>query len=394
MKRFRYFDVVFILTFSALLFGFVSLRVFTKEILMDRLGLSVPGSQCILYDLNTTIDPPPEAEGGPESRYMALVRRYRGKLEAYTTSAMAFNRQINTLVEGLNRRLANVPATYSNLRYIAAPAENTADFASYLEERGVPFLYAATPCRDGVLSRQGEKKAYENSLAERGLLSLKLLREEGVPVLDLGEDLAAAGLTDYDTSSHWFPESALYSARVLAEALNTCGFSFRPELFDARDAWDYLERTPELSAAIEARYGYRYSLPIPNAAEGMTFTLTHEGSEFSGTFPEAYLRTPNGAGGEAYHGFSRTVNSTLHRFHNPDCGDNAGKRLLIIGDSFDWLLASYLSVDIEWIDVIHNASFAPSLRQYIQETAPDMVLVVYNDAEFVEIYTEEAFQFD
>lgn len=72
---------------------------------------------------------------------------------------------------------------------------------------------------------------------------------------------------------------------------------------------------------------------------------------------------------------------------------NRGKKILIIGDSFNWILSSYLSSDIEYIDVIHNASFSDSIRKYIENTNPDMVMIIYNDAEFVNIYTEEAFDF-
>lgn len=87
-------------------------------------------------------------------------------------------------------------------------------------------------------------------------------------------------------------------------------------------------------------------------------------------------------------------NSTLHEFHNLNTQNNKGKRILIIGDSYNWILSDYLIADIEYIDVIHNASYSESIRGYIEKTKPDMVLVIYNDAEFVEIYTQQAFEFD
>lgn len=85
-------------------------------------------------------------------------------------------------------------------------------------------------------------------------------------------------------------------------------------------------------------------------------------------------------------------NSTLHKYHNPDSQNNKGKRILIIGDSYNWILSDYLIADIEYIDVIHNASYSESIRGYIEKTRPDMVLIVYNDAEFVEVYTQQAFE--
>ena len=73
--------------------------------------------------------------------------------------------------------------------------------------------------------------------------------------------------------------------------------------------------------------------------------------------------------------------------------DNVGKKILIIGDSFNWILADYLITDIEYLDVIHNATFTESIQSYICKTKPDMVLIIYNDAEFVEIHTTDAYDF-
>lgn len=396
MKRFQHFDAALIIAFCTALFGFVTLRIFAKEILLDRFGVSIPGSKYILYDLNTTVDllEEEERQGEPKKPCQMMLAHCQHKLEAYTTSAMIFNSQINTLVDGLDKCFLDIPSTYSNRRYVLAPSESVVAFATYLEKEQVPFLYISTPCRDSILSRSGDSKLDENSLAERNWFLLQNLREAHIPVLDLAEDLALAGLKDYDVSGHWFPESALYSAQVIAKALNGYGFAFDPQLFDVRDTWDFLDETQGLTDAIEAQCGYRYSLPVLNAARAMIFTLFHEGTNHSGTFEEAYLQLPKEATREAYHSCVRINNETLYSLHNPDCRNNARKRLLILGDSFNWLLASYLSMDVEWIDVIHNASFSSSIREYIRETDPDMVLIVYNDAEFAEVYTDEAFHFN
>ena len=47
---------------------------------------------------------------------------------------------------------------------------------------------------------------------------------------------------------------------------------------------------------------------------------------------------------------------------------NKGKKILIIGDSFNWSTSSYLSIGVEDITVIHNVSFTRRLMSYIRQT--------------------------
>ena len=63
----------------------------------------------------------------------------------------------------------------------------------------------------------------------------------------------------------------------------------------------------------------------------------------------------------------------------------------MIGDSFDWPLCAYLAMGVEQLTFLHNASFTGSILSYIDATSPDAVLICYNDAEFHEVYTEEAY---
>lgn len=287
-----------------------------------------------------------------------------------------------------------MPSTLSNRRYIAAPSENVIDFAHFVEEENIPFLYISTPNYDSVMCRAGAEDLYEYRLSECSWYLLQNLKDAGVATIDLAQGLADAKMTKYDLSGHWFPENALYAAGIVAEQLNQYGFEFDLSMYDGSNCTDYFEEKEEWKRTIYENSGYVYSFPIPNRERDMIFTLEHDGTISKGTFDEVFLKAPEAYTEAAYHGFSVVTNSTLHKYHNLSACDNKGKKILIIGDSFNWILADYLIADIEYLDVIHNASFEESIRSYIKETKPDMVLIIYNDAEFVEVYTEQAYNFE
>jgi len=54
------------------------------------------------------------------------------------------------------------------------------------------------------------------------------------------------------------------------------------------------------------------------------------------------------------------------------------KKILLIRDSFSDVLVPFLSLGYAQLDVIDLRSFDENLIQYMEETRPDMVLVVYN----------------
>lgn len=398
MKKCRYIDVIFIIVAGVFLCFFVSLRVVVKEILVDRKGVQLPWFQYVLYDLNTTVEMP-EEENPFKGDIESYVKKYKYKLNAYTTSAMAYNQNVNEIVSYIKNRLVDIPVTYSSMRYAVAPSEKVIDFSAYLEEKGIPFLYIATPTIESILCRAGEMRLEDDYIGERNWFLLQNLKEAGITTVDLAQELADAGLRSYDTSAHWFPGSALYSVKIISEDLNTYGFEFDSSLFNEDDTWDYFQDKEEWKELIYDKCGYQYALPVPNGADGMNFRLEYEDVTRGelvreGSFEDVFLQQPEEFSYREYHGFSVVSNYRLHRLYNEDARHNAEKRILIIGDSFAFFIADYLAVDVGKVDVIHNATYSPSIREYIMETNPDIVLMVYHTGEMHESVTEEAYKLD
>lgn len=270
MKLYRYLDVFFICLASIILCVFVCARILVKEVLIDKCNLTFAGAEYILYDLNTTIEMPAAESEEQGFDIEKTVEECKYKLTAYTTSAMAFNREIDSVVNYIDTKLINIPATLSNIRYVLEPSDHVIDIAGFVKEADIPFLYVSTPNKDSVLCRMGNETLYEHELSERNWYLLQNLKEAGIDVIDLAQDLADAEMTKYDVSNHWFPENALYAAGVVAQRLNQYGFEFDLSVFDLNNTTDYFEDKEEWEKIIYDNTGYVYSFPIPRAVGNMT----------------------------------------------------------------------------------------------------------------------------
>ena len=120
--------------------------------------------------------------------------------------------------------------------------------------------------------------------------------------------------------------------------------------------------------------------------------MNAEKEKWEGDFTQVFLRPLEQWNADnPYYGAFRISNSLFYDVENRDCPE--GKTLLVIGDSYDWPVVSYLSLGVHRVTFLHNDSFSGSILSFIGQMHPDAVLVVYNDAEFWEQYTEAAYDF-
>lgn len=218
-----------------------------------------------------------------------------------------------------------------------------------------------------------------------------MLEESGINVINIARD--CDDIIRFDPSDHWFPENALHCAGIIAQELNEVySFEFDLSDFDRNAYYDLLGEYPEQLQLIEQKCGYRYSLPVPYKEYDLK--CTHAETDIcEGSFIDVMITNPgkwNVASG-VYHGMLNFSNSLMYDIMNYSVETNPGKSILVIGDFFNWPVSMYLSVGVGRIIFVHNASFTGSMLAYVKSLDPDIVIMVYNDAEFYNIYTEDAF---
>jgi hypothetical protein len=282
-------------------------------------------------------------------------------------------------ITGFNKKLNESIPEYCN---------NIFTFNEYLNSEYIDFLYIQAPQK--IAESEAELvKDFSNQNASALLAGLA---ERGVPALDLRQIIRENGLDHhelfYKTDHHWKAETGLWAAGIIADFLNNeHGFGLAAELLQP-DMWrrDILEKSflgsvgrkatldraaPEDISIFYPNFETMYDFCIPTRkvdAEG-SFSIFYDTamlqkqtkkSDFYSIIPySAYLYGDN----------------PVTAIHNKISGSR--KRLLVIKDSFANVCVPFLSVVFEWVDVLDLRHFTGSVKTFIQQTAPDMVIVMY-----------------
>lgn len=401
----KHIETIFVCLVFVFLAGVVLTCMGTK-ILVEYTGISNGITKRILNNLTIQSEKPdntwkikyPFSQNTYEE-FEEKANQIKGYVNDYCTVSFPFRDIVNQSVKAYQSKLLHYSldtnsGSYGNMEYILEPYANLVDFAKFCDDRGTPFLYVQTPSEDGVRYYRGEMEYIVNkNVVEREVLLTDSLTKAGIPVLNVGKETVNKYAYLYDSSGHWFPAEGLMAAELIAQTMNNqYGFCFDLSKYRADDYKNVLDAYPDLSQEILDNCGYEYTLLIPN--EVGEYIMTYAESDCrKGSFEEVMLNPKEEwlMEGGAYHDMYRVKNSSIYSIKNKTIGDKQKGKILVIGDSFNWPVSIYLATGVEQIDIIHNASFSGSLRAYIKENNPAAVIVCYNNAEFYETYTEDAF---
>ncbi len=307
-------------------------------------------------------------------KYQRAVSAQEDTLSAYCLTSLP-NRRVHETVSFYKDSLLHytedaINTLYQNTAYVAEPAANTKDFSDWLQEQGIPFLYVQTPNPDKVRYCQGDEQAFSDYVQRDTALGRKL-QAANVPYFDLAAECTDTIQFAFDKTNHWQPTTALQAAAAVAGRLNELyGADLPTDCYRADQYRDYLEDYPEQQRELLEVFGEPYTLPVP-IRDG-TYTVTYaESDTATGSWPQTLLRPASDwrlLNDAAYFGTFQMVNSLIYNIRHEDA-DAAPKKILVIGDSFNWSLSSYLAVGVQQVDVLHNASFDGSIRTYIQKTS-------------------------
>ena len=264
---------------------------------------------------------------------------------------------------------------------IAARAENLADglseLAALVESYGGRFLYVGVPeqstyfadqypvyLRDGQRTRAAERAAFAAALAERN-----------VDLLDLGPVFAASGRTEelyFRTDHHYTVFGALTAYEAIGDRLALPALG-RGEWTLATLPQPFLgSRNRRLYGLYESADALTYAVP----AVPIPFTRTDDGAAAD----SAVIALPEDGAPVTYEAFmggdhGETVLST---------GRPALPDALIYGDSFTNALETLLYTafdETRSLDLRHYT--AMTLREYIAEHRPDVVICLRDDSNYL-----------
>ena len=258
----------------------------------------------------------------------------------------------------------------------------------YCKAHGMAHLYITTP-NDACREDEGiaDVVDFYNQNADR---LQRALRDAGVDTIDLRDELHAAGLDHhscfFQTDHHWLPETGRWAAGVIARCLNAdYGFDidtsiFAPEQWRADVYHDFFlgsqgkkvtlaRATPEDFKLFYPKFRTRFHIEIP------TLDLDRTGS-FSVFYRYNVLRLYNYYQQSAYSAYF-FGDRALTRVHNLLSSD--GRRILVLGHSFDNCVLPFLAAGVEYLDSIDLREFNGSLETYLEQNQYDIVIEIYTE---------------
>lgn len=273
---------------------------------------------------------------------------------------------------------------------IVSCAENVAGLNDQLQQKGIDFLYLQAPFKINKYDPQlpPNLKEYTNDKID---LFVDELNSRGVDLLDFREEIHHAGIDQADlyfkTDHHWKPEGAFWCFGKTAEVLNEqYGFSINSQHTDLANYNVDVYKNWFLGS-IGKRVGTIWagtddiSLITPKFETNFTFQIPSKKVKKSGSFDKAlisygqinekdyYNKNPYAA----YTGGDFPLNN-IKNHNNPN-----GKKVLLVRDSYACAFSPFLALACSELDIIDLRHYKEkSLMAYIEETKPDMVLMLYH----------------
>ncbi len=343
-----------------------------------------------------------ETESGIFSAYLAKVNAIKESIDYYTTKLLPgrmkyveanalFGKTVGMkIVSGSDSVVVmkNGYLTFESSTSLdaVAQAESVKWFDEIMKKKGINFMYFQYPTKekeaDGMLPEgvaDGANKTADN-LIER-------LKSSGVKCSDLRAALSQKDNDWYSnffkTDHHWKPETGVWAAGQIVGTLNSnFGYELDTDIGKLEnynvDVYEkYCFGSQGKIATLTFADPEDISIIYPKKETNITVSYNADkpvtGRFENVLFNKEYLN-PDYYNYSVYSAYLNG-NKALTEIKNNDCKN--GKKILIIGDSYNKCVAPYLSLAFEKVDLLDRRYFNGSVIDYIDKTEPDIVIIAY-----------------
>ncbi len=270
-------------------------------------------------------------------------------------------------------------------------AENVKDLKDYTEAHDIDFLYVQAPSKMSYTDKMlpAGVNDYSNENADQLIQKIEM---DHVDTLDLRPyifDLAADYYgAFYRTDHHWKTTTAFYMAGILADYLNeNYEYEFDSFYYDLNNYQvehysNYFLGSLGKKVTLSKANPEDYDLIVPAFDTDFAIQIPERYINLTGTFQEVlldyrHLQSIDYYNENCYASFMNR-NDAVATIHNnaPTC--NKGKKILFIKDSYSTPLIPYIAEGIEDVETLYEIRFTGSIRTYIDQMKPDMVIVMYS----------------
>lgn len=254
----------------------------------------------------------------------------------------------------------------------------TQEFSNWLNDRNIPFLTVITPDKsDDSITTFPEfiPHGYSQMHSEY----IEFLEKNNIAYLDSRNILLAENNDFYSgffkTDSNWNVHASFLMAEKIAGYLN--------EELNIHANVEALDKSRFELKVFEDCYNQGYGAKLGNAlqedleiyfpTEKISFTIEIPsiGTKRTDSFDKVFLRQSGLRERLSFVGGC----APLVRIENNDCNNDT--RVLVIGKCFTASMNPYLACAVKYIDTIDPRYFDGSIRSYIEQTNPDIVVTCF-----------------
>lgn len=269
------------------------------------------------------------------------------------------------------------------------------DFNTFLTQKGINYNYIITA--EAGDERLGQLPyGVETNYCEESTNILKgVLERNNIKYLDTYETLINADGNYYDyfykTDHHWNDYAGLLVSEAIANKLNSdYNMNLDASLFDVEKYEKHIYQSMFLgSCGKKIGLGYvpleDFDLLLPKFETN--FEADYGNKFFKGSYYETLInqevlrKDPYGVNCYAAYLYG---DKPLISIKNLNCNNN--KRVLVLKDSKANVVNAHFASCVEYLDIIDLRHFDDSLKDYIEETNPDVVLTIYSPFSAGEFY--------
>lgn len=313
-------------------------------------------------------------------------------LAGYIVNSELTDSRIGSLYLKLNNGYwARTAGSLNDLSAMQKVANQYYSLEEYVEDKDIDFLYIQTPI---TVSREDPQmpagiEHYGNANID---VYLEAMANNGMSYVDLRDNFQEDAIDHYAyfyrTDHHWNLEAGPYvSGEITAELNKRFGY----DLVRADEMGDYIHKTYEnalfgsagQSVTHHIESSEDFTVLYPDFDTNFHIVVKDKGIDKIGSFEELFIDysmiedLQKQGGGYVYESILYGNRSliTIENLDNPD-----GVHIVMIRDSYSIAIAPFLALSCSRLDLIDtrsdNGNFNGSIINYINETSPDIVLVL------------------
>jgi hypothetical protein len=375
-------------------------NTFTKTVFFDRTTIREINTISInwanLYPFNTDTDTIKNNSSALKQR----ISDIEGKIERYTKDtlinrvmfvelAVRYEKSLGWNI--LNGGVVDLGDGYLSevvKKNTAPPAAGLYALHDFLQELGIDLLYVQCPHKIAPEDSISGVTDFSNENADALLATLA---SKQIPYLDLRKNIQEENLDNhglfYKTDHHWKVETGLWASAILMNHLNEqYGFTFdvhiaKPEQYRYTRYQDWFLGSLGKKVTLVQTPAEDFILMSPLFDTDLSLTIPELNLDVRGTYDILIDHTM----------IERKDYYTLEHYRAYMYGDKPvitvhnnlvhdGKKILLVKDSFARVVSPFLSLGVEELHILDLRHFNGSIKSYIEQHRPDIVMVLYNPA--------------